>query len=215
MKLSVFIGGIAAIVCSFMGILILSSHLSDQAYSISWQTATTDIRPLKDPLADLSVAYFQGFAFPKQAGPGLPVRLTIPGINVDAAVEYVGLTADGAMDTPKKRSNVAWFEPGQIPGDIGTAVIAGHYGRQYGKGSAFDSLHKLRKGDRIYIEDDTGATIAFVVRESRRFDATADATDVFSSDDGKAHLNFITCEGLWDKSAKQYPSRLVVFTDKE
>ncbi|MFZ2299818.1 MAG: class F sortase [Candidatus Moraniibacteriota bacterium] len=54
-----------------------------------------------------------------------------------------------------------------------------------------------------------------MVRESRSFDPDADALDVFSSDDGKAHLNLITCEGVWDKASKRYSKRLVVFTDKE
>lgn len=146
---------------------------------------------------------------------GLPVRLRIPSINVDAPFEYVGLTADKAMDVPRERSNVAWFKLGQRPGENGTAVIAGHYGRQDTKGSVFDNLHKLRKGDKIYIEDDRGDIISFVVRESRRYDPQADASAVFGSDDGKSHLNLITCEGIWDEASDAYSRRLVVFTDRE
>ncbi len=146
---------------------------------------------------------------------GRPMRLRIPGINVDSAVEYVGLTSDGAMDVPKSQDDVAWFETGQRPGENGSAVIDGHYGRKDGKGSVFDDLYKLRKGDKLYIEDDKGVTTTFVVRESRRYNPNADALGVFSSNDGKSHLNLITCEGTWDKSAQQYSERLVVFTDKE
>ncbi len=143
---------------------------------------------------------------------GLPVRLKIPEINVDSAVEYVGLDSDGAMDTPKSQDNVAWYELGQRPGENGSAVIAGHYG---GKASAFDNLYKLRKGDKLYIEDDKGVTVSFVVRENRRYDPEADASNVFNSNDGKSHLNLVTCEGDWDKDSKSYDKRLVVFTDKE
>lgn len=145
---------------------------------------------------------------------GLPMRLKIPKINVDSAVEYVGLTSDGAMDVPKERANAAWFDLGQRPGESGSAVIAGHYGRENRKGSVFDDLHKLRKGDKLYVEDDKGVIVSFVVRESRRYDPDADAIGVFSSNDGKAHLNLVTCEGEWDESAQQYSKRLVVFTDK-
>ncbi len=146
---------------------------------------------------------------------GLPVRLKIPVINIDAAVEYAGLTADGAMDMPKSPANVAWFELGSRPGENGAAVIAGHYGRKDGKPSVFDDLYKLREGDKLYIENDKGATISFVVRKSRRYDPVADASGVFDSSDGKAHLNLITCEGAYDKDTETYPTRLVVFTDKE
>lgn len=146
---------------------------------------------------------------------GRPVRLKIPKINVDSGVEYVGLAPDGAMDVPKEGANTAWFELGQRPGASGSAVIAGHYGFKNKKGSVFDDLHKLRKGDKIYIEDDKGVIISFVVRESRRYKPDADSSGVFSSNDGKAHLNLVTCEGEWNKSTQQYSKRLVVFTDRE
>src|SRR5690348_15382799 len=43
-------------------------------------------------------------------GAGLPVRIKIPAIGVDAAIEYVGLTPDGLMDVPKKWENTAWYQ---------------------------------------------------------------------------------------------------------
>jgi sortase A len=146
---------------------------------------------------------------------GLPVRLKIPGINIDAAVEYVGLTPEGTMDVPKGPDDVAWFERGQRPGERGSAVMAGHYDLKNGEAGPFDNLRTLRPGDKVYVEDDTGEIISFVVRESRTYDPKADASDVFGSHDGKAHLNLITCEGEWDTRAQQYSKRLVVFTDKE
>ncbi|OGN01633.1 MAG: hypothetical protein A3I26_03415 [Candidatus Yanofskybacteria bacterium RIFCSPLOWO2_02_FULL_43_10] len=151
----------------------------------------------------------------EQTSVGLPLRLKIPVINIDSAVEYVGLDFDGAMDVPKSQDNVGWFEIGSRPGGNGSAVIAGHYGQQNNKGSVFDDLHKLRKGDKLYVEDEKGAIVAFVVRESRRYDPKADASEVFSSSDGKAHLNLVTCEGVWDEATQQYPKRLVLFTDRE
>src|SRR5688572_12657776 len=46
---------------------------------------------------------------------GRPVRLKIPAINVDSAVEYVGLTPEGKMDVPDGPDVVAWYERGQRP----------------------------------------------------------------------------------------------------
>jgi len=57
-----------------------------------------------------------------------------------------------------------------------------------------------------------GASITFVVKEIRRYDPLQDATDVFTSKTG-AHLNLITCDGVWDASKKSYTKRLIVFTD--
>lgn len=146
---------------------------------------------------------------------GLPARLKIPLIDIDSVVEQAGLTSQGAMDVPKNQNNVAWFNVGPRPGENGSAVIAGHFGWKNGKSSAFDDLYKLRKGDKLYIEDEKGRPVVFVVRESRSYDANANASDVFFSSDGKAHLNLITCEGVWDKERKIYSKRLVVFADKE
>jgi len=151
----------------------------------------------------------------KQENSDLPVRLKIPGINIDAVLEHVGLTPLGAMDVPKNPADAAWFNLGPRPGVKGSAVISGHYGWKDGIPAVFDNLHKLREGDKIYVEDEKGAVTVFVVRESRKYDQNADASNVFGSSDGKAHLNLITCGGVWNKAQKSYSDRLVVFTDKE
>lgn len=146
---------------------------------------------------------------------GLPVRLKIPTISLNSIVESVGVTSEGAMGIPKNQEDVAWFNHGQRPGEVGSAVIDGHYGWKSKKPSAFDNLYKLRIGDKIFVEDDKGIVISFVVRETRRYDESSNAPDVFVSKDGKSHLNLITCEGQWDKVSQSYPNRLVVFADKE
>src|SRR5438309_658887 len=60
------------------------------------------------------------------ARPPLPVRLVIPAIQVDASVEQVGRTPDGAMDVPKESNDVGWYKLGFRPGEQGNAVMAGH-----------------------------------------------------------------------------------------
>lgn len=165
---------------------------------------------------DVLVTSVQNVISQKQINPGLPVRLKIPRINVDAPIKSVGVTPQGAMDVPKGPADVAWFNLGPRPGEIGSAVLAGHFGPwKNGKGSVFDNLYKLKKWDKVYIKDGNGITITFIVREIRKYNSDADASDVFSSSDGKAHLNLITCEGVWDKIKKTYSKRLIVFTDKE
>ena len=144
-----------------------------------------------------------------------PVRLKIPSINVDATFEYVGLTEEGAMDVPKGPGNVAWFKLGTIPGERGSAVIAGHSGYKNNKMGVFDNLYKLRKGDKLYVEDEKGDITTFVVSKIQIYNSKANAGDVFISSDGKAHMNLITCTGFWNEAERTHSSRLVVFTDKE
>jgi LPXTG-site transpeptidase (sortase) family protein len=147
---------------------------------------------------------------------GLPIRLEIPSINVDAKIYDVGLTSSGAMDVKQDITQVAWYEFGPRPGEIGSAVIAGHYGwLDSGEASVFNNLHNLNKNDEITVIDDKGLSIVFVVQNIKKFDPDADATSIFTSSDNKAHLNLITCDGTWENSQQTYSDRLVVFADKK
>lgn len=146
---------------------------------------------------------------------GIPARIRIQRLGLDAVVESVGLTADGAMDAPSHPLDAGWYSPGPRPGEPGSAVIDGHVDWYAGQAGAFRDLKDAMPGDIITVEDDAGAVISFVVRESRMYAAAADATDVFVSTDGNAHLSLITCGGTWDKRAGQYSERLVVFADRE
>jgi len=136
----------------------------------------------------------------------------IPKIKVDTRVEYVGLTEDGAMDVPKGPADVGWYSLGTRPGEVGSAVVAGHRGWKQGKTAVFDDLDKLRKGDKVEVEDDTGKIISFVVTKIRTYDWDAYAPEVFTSTEGR-HLNLVSCVGDWDKKTKSSTKRLVVFTD--
>jgi LPXTG-site transpeptidase (sortase) family protein len=144
---------------------------------------------------------------------GLPVRLKIPAIGVDSAIEDALITSDGRMDVPAGSVNVAWFSLGPHPGQVGSAVIGGHFGIDNGVKFVFYDLDKITVGNKIYIVDDKNDTLAFVVRAIKSFDRNGDSTTVFTSQDGLAHLNLITCEGTWNQVNGTYPQRLVIFTD--
>jgi len=146
---------------------------------------------------------------------GLPFRLYIPKLGIDASVEYVGITDKGILDAPKDPARVAWFKDGPRPGEVGNAVIDGHFGWIDDVPAVFDNLRLLVKGDRVSVYDEKGRETAFVVRELKIYGEYDDASEVFTSRDGQAHLNLITCEGLWDESTQKYAGRLVVSTDKE
>ena len=119
------------------------------------------------------------------------------------------------MGAPVGPNETGWFKLGPRPGEVGSAVIDGHSGWKNDIPAVFDNLSQLHKGDKIYVEDEKGILTTFVVREIRIYDPKADATEVFSSHDGKAYLNLITCAGTWDNVKKSSSERLVVFADKE
>ena len=162
------------------------------------------------PTASIATVHKQ-----EKVSSGLPVHLTIPKINVDAALDYVGITPAGELGVPKGPTNAAWYDLGPRPGEKGNAVIDGHFGYKNHVPAVFDNLHALQKGDNIYIEDEKGKTIIFVVRELRTYGHNEEDSNVFVSSDGKAHLNLITCQGVWSETQKSFSNRLVVFADEE
>lgn len=183
-------------------ILIVSILVFDRSFSMSETTTRGTIQVPKNLII-----------IREKNNIGVPVRLKIPAINVDAIVENVGVTQNGEMGVPKSPDELAWFELGPKPGEKGSSVISGHYGWKNNIPAVFDNLHKLVKGDSVYVEDSEGKTVNFTVREVRSYDQNASAEDVFGSSDGDSHLNLITCEGVWNKEEKSYSSRLVVFAD--
>ncbi len=152
---------------------------------------------------------------PSQTIIAAPTRLMIAAISVDAAIEQVALATDGSMDVPKLPMSTAWYKLGPQPGEIGSAVIAGHVNWKNSSTAVFSNLYKLKPGDRVQVQSSEGEMTTFIVRESRTYESDADATNIFTSSDGLAHLNLITCTGSWEKAVQSYSQRLVVFTDRE
>jgi LPXTG-site transpeptidase (sortase) family protein len=140
---------------------------------------------------------------------GVPLRLRIPSIKVDAPVVSVGLTSDGQMEAPEGANATGWYALGSRPGEPGSAVIAGHSGYRTGP-AVFDNLGQLRAGDRIYVLDAEGTSITFEVRGSRQYDPGSKPKEVFLAGEAR-DLNLVTCAGEWDRAAAAHTKRLVVF----
>ncbi|MFN8516267.1 MAG: class F sortase [Thermomicrobiales bacterium] len=145
---------------------------------------------------------------------GKPVRLKIPTIKVDAAIEYVGLAPDGAMDTPKNYSNTAWYQLGPRPGDLGNSAIAGHVDSKTGK-AVFWDLPKLKAGDEVFVAGDDGVERKFIVtgiESYKREDAPLDR--IFGPSTAR-HLNLITCDvdSGFNRTTSSYGGNVVVYTE--
>lgn len=141
----------------------------------------------------------------------IPTRLVIPKINVDTTILQMGLTASGDMEAPVDVDDSGWYKYGPRPGNVGSAVIAAHFGTK--KPGVFRQLDVLVKGDTISVTDDRRQTATFIVTGTRRYSNNDAPSEVFTSSSG-AHLNLITCNGSWDATKKTYSQRLVVFADK-
>lgn len=143
-----------------------------------------------------------------------PDRLIIPAIGVDAHVKSVGVDANGDMATPGNAVDVAWYMKGPRPGQAGSAVIDGHLNTKTVPQAVFYKLDELKAGDEVQVKTTEGQALVFKVTAVKKYAENASGQEVFVSNDGKTHLNLITCTGDWVPEKHIYTERLVVFTER-
>lgn len=151
---------------------------------------------------------------PPPAGPGVPLRLLIPVIGVNAPIEQVGITSNGDLGTPSVSpwTDTAWYVNGPRPGEKGSAVIDGHLNRPGNYPAVFWRLYQLRVGNEVDVIDNNGKKLRFRVTGVEYYTPqNAPYQLIFGNESGK-YLNLITCAGDWIPSQHQTTQRLVVYT---
>lgn len=166
------------------------------------------------PLFDPSLSLYTG-PIP------VPLEIQIPALQISAPVVGVGLSLTNAMSAPKGAvpedpmwQTIFWYRGGGIPGDVGTATLAGHYNDMLGRPAVFAYLDELHAGDLIVVRDQrSGLDISFIVTETRSYteaesadpgilarifgSSTATGADEPPVSDQLSHLTLITCGGSW------------------
>jgi sortase (surface protein transpeptidase) len=142
----------------------------------------------------------------------MPVRLLIPKLRVDAAVESAGQDQRGAMLAPAGADNVAWYKKNVRPGEVGNAVIGGHLDRADGSPAVFWEIDQLGPGDQLAVVDADGREHHFVVIGTAQFDTENVPIEEIFGYSLHRRLNLITCAGRWDGVEQAYSRRLVVYT---
>ena len=170
------------------------------------------------------------------AGPvDVPLELKIPSLKVNAPVLGVGLTSENVMDAPKGPigdsvwHKAFWYRGSGIPGEVGTATIAGHVDDQLGRPEIFAHLQQLHPGDLIIIRlKNTSIDIRFVVDQVKVYSTQesldpAVLTQIYGAGpvtgtgpqpslDGLAHLTLITCAGNYVNG--QFDHHTVVYATR-
>jgi len=147
--------------------------------------------------------------FHRVTGPIVLSRLQIPSIGVDAVVGAVGLRADGSMDVPDNLWTSSWWAGGPRPGQPGNAVIAGHRG--VGTPALFSHLERVQPGDWIYVSDEAGNELIYVVTRIASLDLSNSTRAAVFQTGPASQLVVVTCFGNYIASARTYDHRLVVF----
>lgn len=143
-----------------------------------------------------------------------PKYLTVSKLGIrNARILPMGVTKDGALDTPRNIFDVGWYEQSGKPGQGGTLVIDGHNGGPRVKG-VFKNLPNLAEGDVIKIERGDGVIYEYKVVENTEVllsEADAYMTKAMQSPiEGKESVTLISCTGEWSQQQGTYLSRQFV-----
>lgn len=157
-----------------------------------------------------------------------PVSVSIP--KLAAVSTLMDLGRDPATHElqvpPVETPEVAgWFAGDKIevdgdetkPGQRGSAVIAAHVDGltptgEKGQPGLFKQLATLVPGDEVFVDQDGGNRLRFVVESVESFNKDAFPTErVYLADDA-IRLNLVTCGGPFDEGSGHYVDNVVAFT---
>jgi len=137
----------------------------------------------------------------------------VPELGVDAAVDAVGVEADGQMTVPAEVDRVGWYRFGPAPGAAGSAVIAGHVdSRTQGLG-AMAPLREAAVGDEVVVTDAAGGVTRWRVVSRELLSKQVLPVDRIFSRDGPPRLTLITCGGPFLPELGRYRDNVVVVAE--
>jgi Sortase domain len=142
-----------------------------------------------------------------------PIALDIRTIGVHSELQYLGLTASGALEVPTypRYHEAAWYKYSSEPGSPGPAVILGHVDSVQDGHSVFFNLGDLRPGDEILVTRFDGLIAVFAVDGVRAYPKDHFPTFLVYGDTDRASLRLITCGGRWNRAAHSFEDNIVVF----
>ncbi len=131
---------------------------------------------------------------------------------MNAPFTPLSMDATGVLQPPPadNRNLAGWYRGGPTPGEIGSAIVAGHVDTKTGP-AVFLLLSFLKKGDTARITRADGTTATFTVDDVETFSKGAFPDQRVYGDTPDAELRIITCGGAFDRKTRDYQANVVVF----
>ncbi|MDN5768132.1 MAG: class F sortase [Humibacillus sp.] len=160
----------------------------------------------------------QSTAISNRCTAGIPARLVIPALGVNATFQSIGVDTKAPADSqgrrplgnPSDRTQAGWYSAGPQPGSgTGTVLVNGH---TYHDGSAIfkDSFaSQIADGQRIDVVQVNGSTCSYQVQRVWRDVAKSDYPTIVSGQDlynfsGPERLFLATCGGPFNSAEQNY-----------
>ena len=138
-----------------------------------------------------------------------PTRIDIPAADVSADVVELGVGRDGVMESPPTPDVVGWYRMSARAGQPGNLVMSGHVDWDH-RAAVFWGLRGLGPGDRIDIRGTDGIVHTYAVEWNRVFGADSAPVAEMVGGSNDSLLTLITCDGVFDRSQRQYSDRRIV-----
>jgi LPXTG-site transpeptidase (sortase) family protein len=142
---------------------------------------------------------------------GIPTRVRIPALNIDAPVDVVALDFANRVEVPEDVQRTGWYRFAANPmTGQGSTVIVGHRdGVRQGAGAFFD-LDKAAIGDRVTVITEDGSPLRYRIVARESFDkGNVPFAELFAVT-GSPRLTLITCGGPFDATTLGYTDNVVV-----
>lgn len=148
-----------------------------------------------------------------QGAPNDPKKIVIPSVNIDGFVQKVGVDQNRQIAVPNNVHIAGWFIDSVRPGEKGLSIIDAHLDGRINAEALFSTLPSIKKDDAVTIEFGDGSKKVFIVSEMHEV-SLEEANSVLFSQIPTAtnQLNLITCVGTYDKVARTYDKRFIVYT---
>jgi len=181
-------------------------------------SAATTVAPQTEPAsvaappAPSAASEQLGFDVTDASEPVEPLRVRIPGIEVDAPITDLGLNDDGTLEVPSDFDDTGWYTGRSVPGELGPSVVVGHVDSTRGP-AVFFRLRDLVVGDRIQIDRSDGLVAWFEVTDTVLVDKDEFPTEQVYAATDEPTLRLITCGGSFDRTERSYRGNVIVYAE--
>jgi hypothetical protein len=140
-----------------------------------------------------------------------PVRLVVPDVGIDMAVDPVGVREDGEMQIPEDANRAGWYQFGPAPADpAGATVVAAHVDSvQTGIGQ-FAKLLDVGVGAAVTVTSADGSTHEYRVVTVEKVPKEGAPVDQWFDRSGAPRLVLVTCGGTFRRDIGHYTDNVVV-----
>jgi len=147
---------------------------------------------------------------PASAAPA-PVRIVVPDVGIDMAVDPVGVRADGEMEIPEDANRAGWYQFGPAPADpAGATVMAAHVDSvQTGIGQ-FAKLLDVPVGATVTVTAADGVAHEYRVVDVEKIPKDGAPVDQWFDRSGPPRLILVTCGGAFRRDIGHYTDNVVV-----